>query len=679
MIEASYGSYTGFGVRFVMPDSSVKSYSFEELEYPYFYAQNDLTGAIGVVSCEPVRINILHKNEIEKDVPMFKVNVRNPSFISNFTRKFKQDEQVYDAGVCVENDVRYLEQRLGADKVIRWTPPEKVLAVDIEVDKEDNVFLTGAKLITKDKETGESKVSEFLAFYRLEDLIDWMENNKVRFLAAYNGDGYDFRYMVEKLKDKPHFKFLETCVFLDILPIYCKLLHKSPAPLSQVAVMEGFENKLTISYSDMSMDNIDEVKVYNERDVDILVRLIIERSLIDGLFTLSQETGVVIFGRNGFFISQIVELENYIMMHRDEYKVWLERRKKPDSLEEYEGAVIVVPEIGVYKDVAVVDYTSLYPNSIINSEYNGDGKAVFGLLKLLLASFLNNKKHFKQLYGKEKKYSFKLLYDVYKILANGSYGAVGSVYFRYYSVEMAGFVTATGRQKREELKKYIEEKYGAKERYGDTDSTFFQVESYEMAEKIVEDVNIEKAPYEVTLDAYYVKIAFFGGKKGAVMKKYVGLKKDGSLVIKGLEAIRKEWCEYVRKFQKEVFAMLFEGEKPDREKFEEIYAKYYDDIETRKVDISDLLIIKSVKTEKEYKVKAPHVRAYQMLIDDGGESKKLIPFVSYLIIKQDRIQDVLPVGYSKFNELVKYIDWDYYKKKQLKAVHDRMASVFENR
>ncbi len=658
-LKVSYGRYDGNHIWFLTPDGSIIERTFEDLEYPYFYGDVDLSNEVGVIRCTPEHVNLLYKKE-EVETDLYKIEVARPELVTRHKGKCK---------VVAEADIKYLERRLGADNIITWEAPEKVAVLDIEVDKHDNVFLTGFEII----ENGKRSVYRYV--FDLKDLVDYLEKHNIHFLAAYNGDNYDFLYIAEKLEGTPQFEYLTKCLFIDIAPLYNKLMHKAPAPLSQVAVNEGLMEKLEINYlEEMDTEHIDKVIPYTERDVGILSRLIIKHHLIDAIYIAAKETGVMPFGREGLEISQVPEVENYIIKNRKEFGYWL-TPKETGVEEKVEGGEVVSPPIGIYENVAVVDYTSLYPNSVIHSRYDGEGKHLFELFKKILKDFTNKKKIYKKLKSElssndPQKVIYDLLYDVYKILANGSYGVFATIYFRYYLPSIANFITETGRKKRGELDKIMKKKIQKDKLYGDTDSSFNQIETYEKALQIVDEVNAEIAPYEVSLDYFFTRIVFFAGaNSGEVKKRYAGINREGKIIIKGLEAIRKDWCSFIKETQKKAIDIMLKYPMEEiKINIVELIQERRKMLEEKTVPLEELLITKSVKMNKDYKAKQSHVQAYEKLIAETGETNKVVPFVSYWIIAREvmgkrkikKVKDVLPLGSEKVKDELSLLDWKYY-------------------
>ena len=163
----------------------------------------------------------------------------------------------------------------------------------------------------------------------------------------------------------------------------------------------------------------------------------------------------------------------------------------------YEGATVFVPKIGFYKrPIAVLDYASLYPSSMIhknlshetfvdnakydnhpdyiyyNCEYNNaDGTKTkcryakkkdgsMGIMPLILSKLLKARKSIKKLMKETSDPFMKSIYDglqlAYKVTANSLYGQLGSPYSPILFKEIAASTTSIGREMLEFARDYME-------------------------------------------------------------------------------------------------------------------------------------------------------------------------------------------------------------------------------
>lgn len=191
------------------------------------------------------------------------------------------------------------------------------------------------------------------------------------------------------------------------------------------------------------------------------------------------------------------ELEKHINMLNNKNKNDEEELEEDDG---YEGAIVFIPKPGVYMEpIAVLDYASLYPNSmrlrnlsqecfvddptydnipgykyhtITYKNNNGtlttckfaekkDGTK--GIIPEILSDLLNARKKYKKLMESESDYFKKSVLDglqlAYKVTANSLYGQTGASTSPIFMKEIAASTTATGREMLQFSKQFIENIY----------------------------------------------------------------------------------------------------------------------------------------------------------------------------------------------------------------------------
>lgn len=138
----------------------------------------------------------------------------------------------------------------------------------------------------------------------------------------------------------------------------------------------------------------------------------------------------------------------------------------------------------------------------------------------------------------------------------------------------------------------------------------------------------------------------------AAKKRYAGLvEKNGKeeLEVTGLEAIRGDWTEAAREFQKELLMKLFK-----KEPIIPFIKSYIQKIKDGKID-SQLIYRKSIRKElAEYtKTTPPHVKAARQLehLDSN--------IIEYYITTE---------GPEPIQKLVHKIDYEHYIEKQIKPI-----------
>lgn len=270
------------------------------------------------------------------------------------------------------------------------------------------------------------------------------------------------------------------------------------------------------------LENYEGFLQYNIQDVEILLE--IEKKLnIFSLYCIIQEIAGLEAFKLIFFKSMLVDY--YILKAFHGKMVFPTQQVK--QRQSFAGAIVLDPlEPGGHKDVATLDYTSLYPTSImafnispdtfICSEANALEET--GMTIDQIASELTKRKidfidtgHDESLFGKRylffghshklgiMPYLLKTLFlmrkDInarlaageipeqdrvanerkqraIKLILNSAYGAMGFNYFRMYKPECADATTYFGRQALLYAVDKMSNDYDMPVLYGDTDSTF---------------------------------------------------------------------------------------------------------------------------------------------------------------------------------------------------------------
>ncbi|WNC70231.1 DNA polymerase II [Thalassotalea nanhaiensis] len=261
---------------------------------------------------------------------------------------------------------------------------------------------------------------------------------------------------------------------------------------------------------------------------------------------------------------------------------------------------------GLYKNVLVLDFKSLYP-SIIRT-FNIDPMGLIeGLLEQQLeieqpkpdmyktipgfdGAFFSRNKHFlpeiiENLWAerdKAKQHKNAPLSQAIKIIMNSFYGILGSTGCRFFDPRLSGSITKRSHQLLNQTKDWIEE-LGYTVIYGDTDSIFVSVgedktdkQSVSVGKEMMAFIN-KRMNQELT-DKYHINSALeiefethfhqflmptVRGQDIGTKKRYAGLVGRGEqekLVFKGLESVRTDWTELAKEFQQTLYLKVFKGE-----------------------------------------------------------------------------------------------------------------------
>ena len=364
------------------------------------------------------------------------------------------------------------------------------------------------------------------------------------------------------------------------------------------------------------------------------------------------------------------------------------------------GGFVMSSQPGLYKNVLVFDFKSLYPSIIRTFLVDPIGRVSSSdnrVAGFLGASFSKEEHILPNLISElatareqAKASRNDILSYAIKIIMNSFYGVLGSNLCRFYHPELASSITMRGQQILNQTRSWFEEE-GANVIYGDTDSLFVIFSDSALAEKQVKKkgkdlcakINqkwIEWCQKEYQIDCYLelefeqVYQRFFmptiRGQVEGSKKRYAGLA-NGELIFKGLEAVRSDWTPLAKQFQRTLFERIFNDESAEafiKEYVDALYDGHFDEQLVYQKRLSRPL--------NEYtKVTPPHVRAAK-IADQRREALGVKP--EFELGRQSiqyfyAVQGVQP--YSHTTDLIN-IDYDHYLEKQIEPIADSVLSLF---
>ncbi len=301
--------------------------------------------------------------------------------------------------------------------------------------------------------------------------------------------------------------------------------------------------------------------------------------------------------------------------------------------ETYAGAVVLKPKPGIHEWIAVLDFSSMYPNIMIKYNVGPDtlvepGKAVDpdsvyiapdvghrfrkeppGFFKTVLEKFLAMRKSVREEMKRIPRDTplYRILDErqkAIKLLANACYGYLGWTAARWYCRECAESVTAWGRHTILTAIS-IARSLGLEVIYGDTDSLFVNYDEEKVKEFIrrVED----ELGFEIKLEKIYKRVFFTEAKK-----RYIGLTIDDKIDVVGFEAVRGDWSELAKETQLTVAEIILKT--GDVEKAIEYVRRVIEDLKQGRIDLKKLVIWKTLtRRPNEYEAEQPHVYAARLM------------------------------------------------------------------
>ena len=636
----------------------------------------------------------------------------------------KKDSENFEAEIEAEK----IDTQVDLEKSVEWNS----MAFDLEVI-DDKVVMASFRseefrklLSLKDVDLGfVEKVEDEKEM--LKRFIEIVEENNVDILTGYNTDEYDFTVLREaaernsielslgrngermKFNRRGRFKGarIKARMHLDLYPFVTHILapglDSETLDLDSVAEEMLGLNKDDLSWSEMkeiwaSDKNLEKFAEYAMKDADITFRL--GNEITPQMLELSRITGLIPFDASRLTYGQLTE--NYLIREAYNRNILTrnrpsqQKRSKRDREQAYQGGFVYTPEEGLYENVAVFDFRSLYPTVMVahnispdtlnveacddrfeldEFDYNfcQDQQGFFPeLVEDLVSSRYELKKEMKG-YDEDSQ-EYKGIYNrqqAQKILANSFYGYLGYSGARWYSRESAEATTYLGR---EYIKDSIEiaEEMGFEMVYGDTDSVMLRKENLEEnMDEFLDKVNSELPEFmELEFEGLF-KRGFFTSKESGegAKKKYALMDEEGVMKITGFEQVRRDWSPIAKNTQERVLRKVLED---DVDSAVEIVEDTIEALRSGEIDVDELKIYTTLtKPPEEYGNTAPHVEAAKKA-KKRGDTVEPETTVDYVITRSGK-------SISEQAELTKYADnydADYYIDNQVIPVAMRVLKVF---
>jgi len=489
------------------------------------------------------------------------------------------------------------------------------------------------------------------------------------FIIGYYSDGFDFPYIKERAKiNKVNLeigynngeidtKYEQASIYgvshIDILKFIRRTMATSlktnSYKLDEVANELLGEKKVEIDINDLpkAWDNdnvkkLNEFVKYNLQDTKLTYDLFFK--IYTNLLEMVNITGLVPGDVNRMGFSQFVEW-HIIRKTREQNEIIL-RKPKHNELEKrmstrIKGAFVFEPEAGIYDDIIVFDFRSLYP-SIITSHnlslsafqreprsdvnVNPEDKNMWfsknpGFVSGILREIINLRIECKNKLKKDpKNLLLKARVGALKILANSFYGY--SIFYgsRWYCLECGETTTSFSRYYIQDVIKKAE-KAGFKVIYSDTDSIFLILKgkTQKDAHDFVDKIN-KKLPemMELEYEEHYPKGLFVSMKegKGGAKKRYALCREDGTLKITGFESVRGNTSPIAKEVQEKVLDLILH--KKEQKKAFDYVKKTIQDLKDKKIENEKLLIITRIsKAIKDYDSIGPHVVVAKKMMKQG--------------------------------------------------------------
>ncbi|GAA4650300.1 DNA polymerase II [Kistimonas scapharcae] len=463
----------------------------------------------------------------------------------------------------------------------------------------------------------------------------------------------------------------------------------SQSLLGRGKATEEVDNRLAAITHDFHHDK-HKLARYNLEDCRLVLDIFCQTRLLDFLRLRSQLTGLEL-DRMGGSVAAFTHL--YLpRLHRAGY---VAPNLPDDGGLASPGGYVMDSKPGLYNNVLVLDFKSLYPSIIRTFKIDplglveglkqpeqaipGYRGAVFSrqshFLPAIITSLWQQRDEAKQQQDSARSQAIK-------ILMNSFYGVLGSGGCRFYDTRLASSITLRGHAIMQQTAGWIEAE-GYQVIYGDTDSLFVRLADHFSPEEagcigkaLVMDINQrwhDALQEEFQLDSYlelefethYIRFLMptIRGAETGSKKRYAGLKWTSAgeqLVFKGLESVRSDWTPLARQFQVQLFERVFADQSPAdlvKETVRQTLAGERD---------SELVYRKRLRRPLSQYVRSspPHVRAARQADECNRAAGKMLRYqnkgwISYIITVN---------GPEAVEHRVSPIDYQHYIDKQLKPV-----------
>ncbi|MEM4264098.1 MAG: DNA-directed DNA polymerase [Candidatus Woesearchaeota archaeon] len=522
------------------------------------------------------------------------------------------------------------------------------------------------------------KAEDYVEFVNSEaDVLDrfkeLIEELSPDIIAGYFSDGFDFPY-IKARANKYRLKLdlgldyseltvsgkgqstaqITGIVHFDVFKFIRKAIHKTLKTdvftLDAVAEEILGEKKLDVDMENLAKvwdagdERLNDYVKYNLHDAKLTYDLAIK--MWPNVLELVKTIGLPLFSLNRMSFSQFVEW--YIM--RQVKPLREIAPNKPGYHEQMarmarrlKGAFVFEPKPGLYKDIIVFDYRSLYPTIIASHNISpgtfnctcceGKNKAPIdmmdvwfctkkrGFASAIIEDLITRRARIKKML-KENKDDVLLNARSWalKDLANAFWGYMGFSAARWYSVECAESILGWARYYIKNVISKAQEA-GFTVLYSDTDSVFITLgnKTRDDAMKFVEKINLElPGVMEMEYQGFYPSGIFVStkGGEGGAKKKYALIDERQSVKIVGFETVRRNSSFIAKDVQRDVLNIILK--EGDSRKAAAYVRSVVADLKANKIPLDKVVIYTQLSKDiDDYESVGPHVAAAQRMKAKG--------------------------------------------------------------
>lgn len=714
-----------------MPDAQIDKTIIEKIATQPFFQQ------IYEADLPVIKKYLIHKKITPLQLHQISIDTACPNKLITIEPKYDLREQaVSHDPIFIKFDklrvVAFDIETYAPDKYINTKNP--ILSISVYTDQKHVVFthspVESSLSYVKRCESEAVMLKEFCTFL----------NEHADVICGYNSDGFDLPYIYDRakildvdikigplqspislgsgqtktasIKGLPHidlYPFIRTTMRNTLETTSLSLNAVSQELLGDKKKEVNIET-LYQAWDTRNARHLDEFFAYNLHDAKLCYKLfeLLYPNMIE--FVKMIQSPLQDICRMSY--SQLVEW--YLINRAKEFSVVVPNRPTNQQVQKRllspknEGAFVLSPTPGFYKNIAVFDFQSLYPSII--ASLNIEGATILsesqaqktsqalkvpqlnfplyidqsrpGFIPQVIADIVKRrvelKKQLKITTAPWQKELIKARIYNLKILANSLYGYLAFAYARWHSNESAAATTAFARHY---IKETIEQakRSGFHVIYSDTDSIFLELreKTADDAKHFVNSWN-ESLPgiMELQLEDFYDTAIFVAAKgahvSGGAKKRYAMYKKStGSFKITGLEYVRIDWTQLAKKIQYQILEDVLAKNDP------QLALKHIKHLITqvklRKIDLDQYILQERLSRNiDEYESNLPQVMAAKLLAQKQHVGKGTL------------VQFIIATGKGALYEKVRLpnqiamaeVDIDYYINNQIIPAVSSIMEVF---
>lgn len=404
-----------------------------------------------------------------------------------------------------------------------------------------------------------------------------------------------------------------------------------------------------------------QIRLFGRGHIDVCNAVLFGDYGLDGVLEMARVTGLPLQGAArlspGTGISSmqmITALQDQILVPW--HKQQAERPKTAlDLIQSDRGGLVYQPLIGLHKNVAEIDFISMYPSIMVHfnispetvGEHLPNAQPVpalnlfvdqqnYGLVPRTLEPLLNKRINLKTHLASLPRWDprrkrYKAWASAHKWLLVTCFGYLGYKNARFGRIESHESVTAYGREALL-IAKEVAEDMGFTVLHMYVDGMWIKKEGASHADDFqpVLDTIIERTGLPIALDGIYRWIAFLSSrldKRVPVANRYFGVFQDGSLKMRGIETRRKDTPPFIAQTQRTMLERLAKVQDANQlsqalPELVHILRQCLADLRAYRIPIKQMLVSQKLsRTIEEYRTPSPAARAAAQLQAIGKITK----------------------------------------------------------